>query len=236
MKVPYLDLGKQFDDPELLRRIGRVLASGQFILGPGVESFEERFADLCRVPFALGVNSGTDALFLVLKALGVGPGHEVITVSNSFVATAGAIAATGARPVFVDVGPDYNMDPEKIGPAVTHRTRAIVPVHLTGAMANMDAICREAASRGLFVVEDAAQAAGASWDGRPAGSWGDAGCFSLHPLKNLNAAGDGGMITTSRPELVEKIRKLRNHGLVNRDEVEFFGYNSRLDALQAVIA
>jgi len=128
------------------------------------------------------------------------------------------------------------MDPEKIGPALTARTRAIVPVHLTGVMADMDAILRAAAPRGLYVIEDAAQAVGATWDGRPAGAWGDAGCFSLHPLKNLNAAGDAGMLTTSRPEIAETIRKLRNHGLVNRDEVEFFGYNSRLDALQAEIA
>ncbi|MBW1988976.1 MAG: DegT/DnrJ/EryC1/StrS family aminotransferase [Deltaproteobacteria bacterium] len=236
MRVSYLSLKEQFDDPVLLERISALFSDAAFVLGPKVADFERRFAALCRTAHAVGMNSGTDALFLALKALGVGHGDEVITVSNSFVATAGAIVAAGAKPVFVDVGPDYNMDPDAIEPAVTSRTKAVLPVHLTGAMADMARICEVAEAFSLSVVEDAAQAVGAAWNDQPAGSFGDVGCFSLHPLKNLNAAGDGGMAVTSRPELADRLEKLRNHGLADRDHIDFFGYNSRLDALQAVVA
>ena len=236
MKVPYIDLPSQFNDPVLHQAVLDIFKSGQFVMGEAVERFEKDFALLCGTGYALGLNSGTDALFLALKALDIGYGDEVITVSNSFVATAGAIVATGARPIFVDVGCNYNMDPELVEAAITDRTKAVVPVHLTGNPAGIRQICKIAGQKKLHVIEDAAQAVSASIDGRVVGSFGIAGCFSLHPLKNLNVAGDGGIITTDSKELYLKIKKLRNHGLKNRDEIEFFGYNSRLDTLQAVIA
>ncbi len=235
MKVPYLDLASQFSDPELRRAVMDLFCSCHFILGPQVEELEKRFAKLCGTRFALGLNSGTDALFLALKALGIGSGDEVITVSNSFIATAGAIAATGARPIFVDVSPDYNIDPAKITAAITDKTRAILPVHLTGNPADMPRILEISKRHGLAVIEDAAQAVGAEIKGIRTGSFGDFGCFSLHPLKNLNAAGDAGILTTDSEELFEKTRRLRNHGFKNRDEIDFFGYNSRMDSIQAAI-
>lgn len=236
MQVKYLDLAKHFDDPELFRSIAELFRTCEFVLGPEVEKFEKNFARLCGTPLAVGVNSGADALFLALKALGVGEGDEVITVANSFVATAGAIVATGAKPVFVDVSPDYNMNPDLIEAAITRRTKAILPVHLTGNPADMNRIMEIAKPNGLHVVEDAAQAVGASIDGKLVGSFGDFGCFSLHPLKNLNVAGDGGVVTTDSDDLCQRLKKLRNHGLKNRDEIQFFGYNSRLDSIQAVVA
>ncbi|VEN74524.1 Pleiotropic regulatory protein [Candidatus Desulfarcum epimagneticum] len=236
MEVQYLELCKQFNDDELWSKIKDVFSTCQFIMGPEVEAFETSFARLCGVPYALGVNSGTDALFLALKALGIGDGDEVITAPNSFIATTGAIVASGARPVFVDVGQDYNMDVNLIEPAITSRTKAIIPVHLTGYPADMPAIMDIAKKRGLYVVEDAAQAVSASIQGKPVGSFGDIGCFSLHPLKNLNACGDAGALTTKSEEIYHKLKMLRNHGLKNRDEIEFFGYNSRMDTVQAIVA
>lgn len=233
--VPYIDLVRQFSDPDLRREMIKILDDCQFVSGPVVEAFERRFAELCGTRFALGVNSGTDAIFLALKAVGIGRGDEVITVANSFVATAGAIVASGARPVFVDVGPEYTMNPAAIEPALSSRTRAIVPVHLTGCPAAMNTIMGIAQERGLFVIEDAAQAVGAAINDRPVGSLGHVGCFSLHPLKNLNVAGDGGMVTTDSAALCLKVKRLRNHGLQNRDEIESFGYNSRLDSIQAAV-
>lgn len=236
MKVNYLDLPKQFKDEALWLEIKKLFETCQFVLGSEVERFEAEFAALCGTPFAVGLNSGTDAIFLALKALGVGPGDEVITVPNSFVATAGAIIAAGAKPVFVDVASDYNIDVNQIEPAITSRTKAVVPVHLTGNMADMPEIMAIAQKHHLVVLEDAAQAVMASISGEPAGSFGDAGCFSLHPLKNLNVCGDGGVLTTRSEVLYRNIKLLRNHGLKNRDEIDFFGYNSRLDSLQALIA
>lgn len=236
MQVKYLDLPRQFDDPELLRLVTGAFARSQFVLGPELSEFEGEFAQLCGTRFAVGVNSATDALFLALKALGVCPGEEVITVSNSFIATAGAIVAAGATPVFVDVGPDYNMDIDLLEAAITARTKAIVPVHLTGNPADMEKIIQVARKKSLFVVEDAAQAVGAMLNGKRVGSFGDVGCFSLHPLKNLNVAGDGGVMTTNSPEVYNRLALLRNHGLKNRDEIDSFGYNSRLDTIQAVVA
>lgn len=235
MQVKYLDLQKQFNNEDIRNILEEQLGLCQFIMGSEVKKFEAEFAKLCGTAFALGLNSGTDALFLALKALNIGSGDEVITVPNSFVATAGAIIATGAKPVFVDVGADYNMDVELIKPAITHRTKVIIPVHLTGNPADMLRIMRIARRANLFVAEDAAQAVGATIAGRPAGSFGDIGCFSLHPLKNLNVCGDGGVLVTDSKEINAKVKLLRNHGLKNRDEIEFFGYNSRLDTLQAVI-
>lgn len=236
MTVKYLDLPRQFQDEELFGLLKQQFDRCQFVMGPEVEQFEKQFAALCGVPHALGLNSGTDAIFLALKALGVGPGDEVITVPNSFVATAGAIVAAGAKPVFVDVASDYNMDVTLIEGAITSHTRALLPVHLTGNPADMTSIMKIAEKHKLFVIEDAAQAVTASVDGKRVGSFGDAGCFSLHPLKNLNVSGDGGALTTISADLHEKVRMLRNHGLKNRDEIEFFGYNSRLDTLQAMVA
>jgi dTDP-4-amino-4,6-dideoxygalactose transaminase len=236
MTVKYLDLPRQFQDEELFGLIRLQFERCQFVMGPEVEEFEAKFAVLCGVPHALGLNSGTDAIFLALKALAIGPGDEVITVPNSFVATAGAIAAAGAKPVFVDVAADYNMDVTLIESAITPHTKALLPVHLTGNPADMKSIMEIAKKHGLFVIEDAAQAVTASIDGKRVGSFGEAGAFSLHPLKNLNVSGDGGALTTGSADLRERVRMLRNHGLKNRDEIGFFGYNSRLDTIQAIVA
>lgn len=236
MIVKYLDLPAQFNNKALLSILRDQVATCQFIMGPQVEEFESQFADLCRTPFALGVNSCTDALFLALRALGVGPGDEVITAPNSFVATAGAIVAAGARPVFVDVGCDYNINVELMEEAITPRTKVVLPVHLTGNPADMIRIMQIARKHGLYVVEDAAQAVMASINNKRVGSWGDVGCFSLHPLKNLNVCGDGGVLTTRSRKIYEKLKLMRNHGLKTRDRIEFFGYNSRLDTIQAAVA
>ncbi len=236
MEVKYLDLPRQFKDEELWNALQEQFELSHFILGEKVEEFEVRFAELCDTSFAVGLNSGADALFLALKALGIGTGDEVITVPNSFVASAGAIVATGAKPVFVDVGADYNIDVDLIEPAITAKTEAILPVHLTGNPADMPGILDIAKRHHLYVIEDAAQAIMAAIDGKPVGSFGDCGCFSLHPLKNLNICGDGGMLTTNSEEIHAKVKLLRNHGLKNRNEIEFFGYNSRLDTIQATVA
>ena len=236
MKVKFLDLQKQFYDEAFFNVLSEQFKTCQFVMGPEVDRFELNFAELCQTPYAVALNSGTDAIFLALKTLSIGDGDEVITVPNSFIATAGAIIATGAKPVFVDVGDDYNINVELIERAITKDTRALIPVHLTGNPANMPEIMDIADRRKLYVLEDAAQAVGASINGRAVGSFGNVGCFSLHPLKNLNVCGDGGVLTTTSHEVYNNIRLLRNHGLKNRDEAEFFGYNSRLDTLQAVIA
>lgn len=235
LRVPYMELPRQFADGQIVRRLAEEFERCRFVLGPAVSEFEARFARLCTTTYAAGVNSGTDALFLGLRALGVEPGDEVVTAPNSFIATAAAIAHAGARPVFAEVQADYTLDPAAVAAAVTPRTRAIIPVHLTGTPADMDAIGRIATRHRLAVLEDAAQAVGAAINGRVVGSLGTAGCFSLFPLKNLGVAGDGGMLTTSSAELDARVRLLRNHGLRNRDEVEVFGYNSRLDTLQAIV-
>lgn len=237
VRVPYVDLAGQHRAlrAELLAAVEGVLENGQFILGAAVQQFEQRFAQLCGTRFAIGVNSGTDALVLALRALGIGPGDEVITVPNSFVATAAAIVLAGARPVFVDVGADYNMDPALIERAVTARTRAVLPVHLTGRPADMQPILAVAARHGLHVIEDCAQAVMAESHGQRVGSFGATGCFSLHPLKTLNACGDGGVLTTNDPALADRLRVLRNLGLRTRDDCTTWSGNSRLDTLQAAI-
>jgi dTDP-4-amino-4,6-dideoxygalactose transaminase len=236
MHVKYMDLPRQFEDGAIVARVMDEFKRCQFVLGPQVAEFEQRFARVCGTTHALGLNSGTDALFLALRALGVGPGDEVVTAPNSFVASAGAIVMTGATPVFVDVNAEYLMDPARLADAITPRTRAVMPVHLTGNPVDMRAIGAVAARHGLHVVEDCAQAVGAMVDGRIAGSIGAAGGFSLFPLKNLGVAGDGGMLTTSSTEVAERVRLLRHHGLRNRDECLTWGYNSRLDTLQAIVA
>ena len=237
IRVKYVNFPLQHKEisKEILPAVKKVLEQGNFILGPDLEELEKNFSKLCGTKYSLGVANGTDALILSLKALGIGAGDEVITAPNSFIATAAAISLAGAKPVFVDVGNDFNINPELIPAAITPRTKAIIPVHLTGRPAQMDAIMKIAKEHNLPVIEDAAQAVGAKYNGKPVGSFGDIGCFSLHPLKNLNAYGDGGFITTNSDELYSKLKKMRNHGLKNRDECDFFAYNSRLDNLQAAI-
>jgi dTDP-4-amino-4,6-dideoxygalactose transaminase len=181
------------------------------------------------------VNSGTDALFLSLKAYGIGRGDEVITAPNSFLASASVIVASGAKPVFADIREDLNIDPELIEAGITKKTKAIIPVHLTGRPADMERILKIAEKHKLLVIEDAAQAIGAEYRGKKVGSFGNAGCFSLHPLKTLSACGDAGMITTNDKNLYEKVIRMRNIGLKNRDESDIWGYNSRLDTMQAAI-
>jgi dTDP-4-amino-4,6-dideoxygalactose transaminase len=235
--IPYVDVarGTAALRAELLRAIAGVLERGQFILGAEVEEFEERFAKLCQVKHAVALNSGTDALIFALRALGIGPGDEVITAPNSFVASASCIALVGAKPVFVDVRADYNIDPALIPQAITPRTRAIIPVHLTGRPADMHAICAIADKHGLAVIEDAAQAVTARYHDRPVGSLGTIGCFSLHPLKTLGACGDGGVLTTNDAATASKARLHRNLGLQSRENCVLWASNSRLDTLQAAI-
>lgn len=235
--VPYIDLALQHAPikAELLAAIGGVIDAGQFILGPEVETFEECFAQACGVRYAVGVNSGTDALILALKALGIGEGDEVITVPNSFVASAGAIQLTGAKTVLVDVGADYNMDPAKVRAAITGKTKAILPVHLTGRACRMDELLRIAKEHGLHIVEDCAQAVVAEYQGQKVGSFGAIGCFSLHPLKTLSACGDGGVLTTNDPDLYERLKIMRNIGLKTRDDCVMWSQNSRLDTIQAAM-
>ncbi|MCD6575101.1 DegT/DnrJ/EryC1/StrS family aminotransferase [Candidatus Aerophobetes bacterium] len=237
MKIPYIGLREQHKNlrNEIMESISRVLDHSIFILGKEVEEFEKKFARYCGTKYAIGVNSGTDALFLALKCLGIGRGDEVITVPNSFIATASSIIATNAKPVFVDAREDMNINPDLIEAAITKNTRAIVPVHLTGRPAEMDKIMDIARKYGLYVVEDAAQAVGAEYKGKKVGSWGNVNCFSLHPLKNLNACGDGGIITTNDDRLYEKLLQMRNIGLITRDKANIWGYNSRLDTIQAAI-
>lgn len=234
--VPFSYLNRQFGDLDAyLDDVRALVRSGDFTLGRPLVEFERRFAALCRAPHAIGVGTGTDALALSLKMLGVGSGDEVITTPTTFIATVGSIVQAGARPVFVDSEDGFVIDPSLIEAAITPRTKAIMPVHYTGNVADMPAIMDIARRHGLAVVEDACQAIGAEIDGRPVGSWGATACFSLHPLKNLNVWGDAGMIVTHSDELAAKLRLYRNHGLVNRDEVVMFGVNCRMDTLQAVV-
>jgi dTDP-4-amino-4,6-dideoxygalactose transaminase len=230
-------LPEQFADPEpIFARLREVIATGDFTLGKAVGEFEARFAKTIGVHYAFGVNSGTDALRLGLKALGVGSGDEVITAANTFIATVGAIADTGATTKFVDCKDDFCMDVSLLEAAITPRTKAIIPVHMTGAMVDMLNLLAIAQARGIPVIEDACQAIKSSLDQRPAGSWGMIGAFSLHPLKFINIWGDGGVMTTNDPDIAKRITLLRNHGLQSRDVIVAMGVNSRLDTVQAVVA
>jgi dTDP-4-amino-4,6-dideoxygalactose transaminase len=213
--------------------MGRVIDSGMYVLGAEVDELERQFAEKCGVKYAVGVNSGTDALIFALRALGIGPGDEVITAANSFIASAGCAAMVGARPILADVGDDYNLDPEAFERAITPRTRAVIPVHLTGRPAKMDEIVRIAEAHNIHVVEDAAQAVSAEHRGRKVGSIGVVGCFSLHPLKTLSAIGDGGVLTTNDEAIYEEVRIYRNLGLKTRDDAVVWSGNSRLDTIQA---
>ncbi len=236
--IPMLDLAEQYRtlEPEIDRAMREVAASGHYILGPNVAAFEQELAAFLDAPRALGCASGTDALLLSLKVLEIGPGDEVLTSPFSFIATSGAISLCGARPVFVDVDPlTLNLDPRAAEAAVTSRTRVILPVHLFGrpaALPDLLALCRR---RGLAMVEDAAQAVGARHSGRACGTWGDAGCLSFYPSKNLGAMGDGGIVLCRDQALHEQVDLLRRHGGRGRYEHERLGMNSRLDELQAAI-
>jgi dTDP-4-amino-4,6-dideoxygalactose transaminase len=239
INIPFGDLKRQHDAirDELEAAVRRVLDSGWYILGPEVRAFEAAFAAFCGAHEAVGVANGTEAIYLALAALGVGPADEVITVANAAVYETLTILQTGARPVFIDVDPrSHTLDPALLEAAITPRTRAIVPVHLYGRMADMDAIMATAARHAIPVVEDCAQAHGATWRGRVAGSIGICGCFSFYPTKNLGAIGDGGAITTNDPALAERLRRLRQYGW----ERKYYstvtgGLNSRLDELQAAL-
>ncbi len=222
--------------PELLDAFRRVTESSAFAGGPFVARFETEFAAFCQTRHALGVGSGTDALWLSLLALGVGPGDEVITVPNSFMATAEAISLCGARPVFVDIDEEtYTMDPRQLEAAITLRTQAIIPVHIFGQMADMDPILASARRHGTPVVEDACQAHGAEYKGRKAGSLSAAGCFSFYPGKNLGAFGEAGAVTTDDPELRTKVQTLRDHGQAAKYEHSAIGWNARMDGIQAAV-
>lgn len=237
-RFPFLDLKAQFRTlrPELTEAVMKVLESQQCILGPEVEALEKSFAPLAGCQYAVGCASGSDALLLALMALEIRPGDEVITTPFTFVATAGAIARLGARPVFVDIEPDtYNLDPRRLENAINPRTRALIAVHLFGLPADMDAVLEIASRRKLHVIEDAAQSVCARYKGKAAGSLGDIGCFSFFPSKNLGAAGDGGMLTTNDSGLADAMRMLRVHGSRKKYQYERVGINSRLDALQAAI-
>jgi dTDP-4-amino-4,6-dideoxygalactose transaminase len=237
MQIPYVDLVAQHAPlkAELLAAVSEVMDTSQFVLGPAVMAFEKELAELCQTPLAIGVNSGTDALVLCLQAWGIGPGDEVITPTNSFVASASCIALVGARPVLVDVGPDYQICPQAIAAAITPQTRALIPVHLTGHPAPMQSILELAQAHDLYVLEDAAQAIRAEYKGQRVGAIGDAGAFSLHPLKTLNACGDGGAITLSNPAWADAIQLRRNLGLRSRSDCEVWSSNSRLDSMQAAM-
>jgi dTDP-4-amino-4,6-dideoxygalactose transaminase len=239
MRVPYSYLDRQFDAAEteaILGELRELVRTGEFTIGPPVLEFERRLGAMVGVPHVIGTNTGTDALILALKALGIGAGDEVVTQANTFYATAGAIVAVGARPVFVDVDDQYAIDERKIDSAITPRTKALLPVHWAGLPPNMPAIMEIARRRGLVVVEDACPAVGAAFDGKPAGSFGDAAAFSMHPLKPLHVWGDGGAVATRDPEKAAWLRLYRNHGMTSRDEIAIWGVNQRLQTVQAVVA
>jgi dTDP-4-amino-4,6-dideoxygalactose transaminase len=236
--VPFLDLSREVMSmrSELERAIARVLDEGRFVSGPFVEKFESDFASFCGSEYAVGVASGTDAITIALAAVGVGAGDEVITAANTCVPTVAGIEATGARPVLADIDPEtYTLDPGALEPALTERTRAIVPVHLYGQCADMDPILELARARGLRVVEDAAHAHGAEYRGQRAGTLGDAAAFSFYPTKNLGALGDGGAVVTSSKEVAERARLLRSYGESEPSISSLSGRNSRLDAVQAAV-
>jgi len=236
MHVRYSYLEQQFSDcEELWSQLKEFVKTGDFTLGYPLTEFENSFAELIGTRHAIGVNSGTDAIKLSLKALDIGIGDQVLTAANTFVATVGAIAEVGATPVFVDCDDTFCLDTSKLENAITEKTKAIVPVHYTGYMTDMIAVKRIAEKYNLPVIEDACQAILGDIDGQKAGTWGLSGAFSLHPLKNLNVWSDGGVIVTDSEPFANQLRLLRNHGLSDRDTVELLGYNSRLDTIQAVV-
>jgi dTDP-4-amino-4,6-dideoxygalactose transaminase len=238
LRVPFLDLRAHHEPirAEINAAIGAVIDSSAFAGGPFVEQFEQEFAAYCDSRFAIGVGNGTDAIWLALLALGVGQGDEVITVPSTFFATAEAITYAGARPVFVDIDEaTYTMDPALLERAVSRKTKAIIPVHLFGQLADMDPILEIARRHGLYVIEDACQAHGAVYKGRKAGTLGDAGCFSFYPGKNLGALGEAGAVTTDNAELRTRIQVLRDHGQASKHHHSCIGWNARMDGIQAAV-
>jgi len=236
MNVRYSYLRQQFSNcPELWTNLKKFVQTGDFTLGKPLQVFEKKFAKLIGTKYAIGVNSGTDAIKLPLKAIGIKPGDEIITAANTFVATVGAITELGAKPVFVDCDDTFCMDINLIEKKISKKTKAIVPVHFTGYMTNMPALMKLSRKYRIPIIEDACQSILANINNKNAGTWGLAGSFSLHPLKNINVWSDGGVITTNNYSLYKKLMLLRNHGLADRDTVKICGYNSRLDTFQAVV-
>lgn len=236
INIPLVDLYAQYEPlkDEIWSAWDAALKSMRLFLGPNVQAFEQEFADYCNVSYAIGVSDGTNALHMALRAAGVGPGDEVITVSHTFIATTEAILLAGAKPVFIDIDPDtYLMDPQQIGARITPKTKAILPVHLYGQCVDMDPILEIAKKHHLLVIEDACQAHGALYKGRKAGSMGDAAGFSFYFTKNLGAFGEAGMVTTNDPEIARKVKMIRDHGSEKRYYHEMLGWNGRLDELQA---
>ena len=229
-------LQQQFkNSEEIFEDIRKLVHSGEFTLGNAVNELEDEFKKITSSKYAIGVGSGTDAIFLSLKAMEVGEGDEVITTPYTFFATIGAIVTAGARPKFVDIGFDYNIDPNNIEDSISDKTKAILPVHWSGLICNMESISEIAIKYDLPVIEDACHAINAKRMGKTAGTFGSTACFSMHPLKNLNVWGDGGMIVTNDEKIHNKLVLLRNHGLINRDMCKIFAYNSRLDTIQAIV-
>ena len=236
--VPFIDLKLQHQSvaSEIRRAMDGIFASQRFVMGPCVDSLEKNIARRLKSRHGIGLASGTDALYLALLAMGVGPGDEVLTTPFTFFATASSVARTGARPVFADIHPrTFNLDPERLAAKITPKTRAILPVHLFGLPCDMDPILSLAKKRGLFVLEDVAQALGAEYKGKPAGSMGEAAALSFYPTKNLGGAGDGGMAVTSSDKFAERIKRLRDHGQVKKYVHAEIGFNSRLDEIQAAV-
>jgi dTDP-4-amino-4,6-dideoxygalactose transaminase len=235
--IRYVDMAAQFAEQrdEIMARVEAVLAEGKLVGGPDIEILEREIAGFCGVAHTVALNSGTDALALGMAALGIGEGDEVIIPPNSFIASAAAVATIGAVPVFADVRDDLNIDPEKVEAVITPHTKAIMAVHLTGRIAHMAPLLDMAERYSLLMIEDASQSFGSRYRDRVAGSFGNVGCFSAHPLKNFNAAGDAGFLTTDDGELAARVAKMRNHGLVGKGLSESFGYVSRMDTLQAAI-
>jgi dTDP-4-amino-4,6-dideoxygalactose transaminase len=237
MKIPYVDLSRQYkqERKKIIKVIDEVLLKGNYVGGDQVDLFEKRIAKFCNTKYCVALNSGTDALVLALHALGVRRGDEVITPPNSFIASTAVIVHLGAKPVFADVKPDQSIDPDEIEKKITKKTKVIMPVHLTGRMCQMDKILKIAKKHNLKIVEDAAQSIGSMYKEKKSGSYGDIGCFSAHPLKNLNAIGDSGYLTTNSKKIYDYIKILRSHGMANRNVVKNFGYVSRMDNLQAAV-
>ncbi len=238
MRIPYVNLKLQYksERKQLLKLFDKIMLSGLYVTsGEEVLKFENNIKKICKTKYCIALNSGTDALTLAMHCLGIKKNDEVITTSNSFIASTATIIHLGAIPIFVDVKHDQNIDEDLIEKKITKKTKAIMPVHLTGRMCNMKKIMKIAKKHNLLVIEDCAQSIMSSFGNKPSGSFGDVGCFSAHPLKNLNAAGDSGYLVTNNYKIYKKIYDLRNHGMTNRDVVHNFGYVSRMDNLQAGI-
>jgi len=237
IKIPFVDLKQRFKEEkkDLMLIVERVLSNGNLVLTPELKEFEENISKFTKAKYCLGLNSGTDALMMGLMCAGVRPGDEVITSPISFVATVGAIAHLGAKPVFVDTGNDMNINEDKIEEVISKKTKAIVPVHWAGRVANMPKIMEIANKNSLIVVEDSAQSMGSYYDNKHGGTFGHSGCISFHPLKVLNALGDGGMLLTNDKEVYNRVKVFRNHGLESRDNCVSYGINSRLDVLNAEV-